>query len=159
MPDSNENYLWFLDTLVKIRVSEKDGTDGISVLEHHAYQYDSPPRHIHKTEDEIFYVLEGKFCFKLNEQEHQLGCGDVLLAPKGIPHSYSIESANGGKWLTVTNGGDFERFVRKMGRPANQITLPQKSGKPSKEVIEKLTSTAKEFNIEIVGPPLHKIEK
>jgi hypothetical protein len=37
---SKDNYVGFLDTLVNIRVSEKDNSDGISVLEHRAYQND-----------------------------------------------------------------------------------------------------------------------
>src|SRR5437016_574463 len=35
--------LWFLDTEVVIRISEADGGDGISVLEHFAPFADSPP--------------------------------------------------------------------------------------------------------------------
>jgi quercetin dioxygenase-like cupin family protein len=50
--------LWFLNTYVTIRISSRDGSDGISVLEHRASQGDSPPLHIHHDEDEIFHVLE-----------------------------------------------------------------------------------------------------
>jgi quercetin dioxygenase-like cupin family protein len=155
---SNGNYIWFLDTLVSIRVSQNDGSDKISILEHHAWQNDSPPMHIHKNEDEIFFVLEGAFRFVIKDKEHQLKSGDVILAPKGIPHSYCIESINGGRWLTITNHGDFESFVKKMGRTAEQIKLPPPSGIPSMEAVEKLTRTAKEFYIEIVGPPINMAE-
>ncbi len=153
MKNSNLNFLWFLDTLVHIRVSEEESSDGISVLEHRAYQNDSPPLHIHKNEDEIFYVLEGEFRFVIGEKEHLLKKGNVLLAPKGIPHTYLITSSLGGSWLTITNGKDFERFVKKIGRPVAKIELPQKTT-PSKEAIDELTGIAKEFNIEIVGPPI-----
>ena len=152
---SNDNYLWFLDTLVNIRVSEKDNSDGISVLEHRAYQDDSPPLHIHENEDEIFYVLEGEFRFVIKDEAHFLKSGDVLTAPKGVPHSYKIESEGGGKWITITAGGDFERFVKDIGRPAEKIELPERHGKPSKEAAEELSRKAAEFNIIIVGPPLH----
>lgn len=79
----------------------------------------------------------------------------MLLAPKGIPHTYFITSASGGSWLTTTTGKDFERFVKKVGRTAHLIELPQRLDPPTKEAIDHLTRTAKEFNIEIVGLPLH----
>ena len=45
--------------------------------------------------------------------------GAIVLAPKGVPHTYRVESPQGGRCLTVTVHGDFERFVRAMSRPAS----------------------------------------
>ena len=61
MPDASAESLWFLNTLVSIRVSAQKGSDSLSVLEHRAPFGDSPPLHLHQTEDEVFYVLEGEF--------------------------------------------------------------------------------------------------
>ncbi len=36
------SYLWFLDTLVTVRISRSDGSDKISILEHRAAQGESP---------------------------------------------------------------------------------------------------------------------
>ncbi len=152
---SKDNYVWFLDTLINIRVSGNDNSDGISVLEHRAYQNDSPPLHIHQNEDEVFYVLDGEFLFLIKDQKHHLKAGDILTAPKAIPHTYKIESSAGGRWITITNGGDFERFVKATGRPADKIELPERQKSPSKEAVKELTRKAAEFHIEIVGPPLH----
>ncbi|MBX3374665.1 MAG: hypothetical protein KF817_12610 [Phycisphaeraceae bacterium] len=41
-PPADRN-LWFLNTLVSIRLSAGDGHDGISVLEHRVPFGDSPP--------------------------------------------------------------------------------------------------------------------
>lgn len=147
-------YLWFLDTLVAIRIGKEEGSDGISVLEHRARRGDSPPLHVHTTEDEVFIVLDGVFRFQLGEDERPGVAGDVLLAPKGTPHTYRVESEEG-RWLTITAKGDFERFVRAMGRVAERIELPEEGGPPSPEAIAALTETARRFGIEIVGPPLH----
>ena len=146
--------LWFLNTWVTIRVPGEDGQDRISILEHRAPYGDSPPLHIHHTEDEIFQVLEGQFLFVIGEKERRLEAGEILLAPKGIPHQYLIESPQGGRWTTTTVPGDFERFVRVMARPAERLELPP-AGVPSPEAIQKLTETAAQYGIEIVGPPLH----
>lgn len=146
--------LWFLNTWVTVRVSGSDGQDRVSILEHRAPCGDSPPLHIHHTEDEIFQVLEGEFLFVVGEKEYQLTAGEMLLAPKGIPHQYLIKSPQGGRWMTTTVPGDFERFVHVMARPAELLGLPP-TDKPSPETIQRLTETAAEYGIEIIGPPLH----
>jgi len=149
------NYLWFLNTLVTVRVSGSDDQDGLSILEHRAPHGDSPPLHIHRTEDEVFHILEGEFRLKIDEHEHRLGAGEILLTPKGVAHTYRVESGEGGRWLTITVRGDFERFVRAMARPAERLELPEPAGAPSAEAIQALTATAAQYGIGIVGPPLH----
>jgi hypothetical protein len=114
----------------------------------------SPPLHLHRTEDEVFHVLEGEFRVKLRDEEHRVGPGEILVAPKGVPHTYRVESAQGGRCLTITVRGDFERFVRAMSRPAQRPGLPVPAGPPSADDIAALKATAAQYGIEIVGPRL-----
>ena len=147
--------MWFLDTLVRVHVAHTEGTDGLSVLEHRAPKGDSPPLHIHETEDEIFQILEGEFSFLIAGEHKQCGPGTAVLAPKGVAHTYRVDSADGGRWLTITARGDFEWFVRALGRPAAREELPPRSPPPSPEVIEELGTVAGRHGIKLVGPPLH----
>ena len=64
-----------------------DSADGISILEHRVPHGFSPPLHLHRTEDEVLHVLEGEFRVKVKDQEHGLRAGDILLTPKGVPHT------------------------------------------------------------------------
>jgi quercetin dioxygenase-like cupin family protein len=146
--------LWFLDSFVTIRVSASEGPDGISVLDHRMPYGSSPPFHLHRTEDELFHVLEGEYRIKVKDQEHRVGAGEVMLIPKGVPHTYRVESAGGARCLTITVHGDFERFVRTISRPAERPELPMRTGPPSPETIQALKATAAKFGIEFVGPPL-----
>jgi uncharacterized cupin superfamily protein len=118
------NQLWFLDSLVTIRVSTSEGPDGISVLEHRMPYGSSPPLHLHRTEDELFHILEGEYRLKLHDQEQLVGPATIVLLPKGVPHTYRVESARGGRCLTVTVRGDFERFVRAISRQRNAGNCP-----------------------------------
>jgi len=152
---TSPNPLWFLNTLVVVRVATADGADGLSVIEHRAPYGDSPPLHIHRTEDEVFHVLDGQFRFMVEGQERRLGAGETLLTAKGVSHTYQVESASGGCWLTITAHGDFERLVRAMARPAEWPELPEPAGPPSADAVRALTAMAAKFGIEIVGPPLH----
>src|SRR5215831_3484893 len=139
------NQLWFLDSLVTVRVSMSEGTDGISVLEHQVAYGSSPPLHLHRTEDELFHILEGEFRLKVQDHERQVGPGTIVLAPKGVPHTYRVESAGGGRCLTLTMRGDFERFVRAMSRPAERAELPKPAGLPSADAMQALRITANKY--------------
>jgi hypothetical protein len=126
------------------------------VLEHRAPFGDTPPLHIHHTEDEIFEILDGEFWFKIGDHEYKHSQGDIFLLPRGIPHSYLVESRGGGHWITITSKGDFERFVMAISRVATRPVLPEPKGKPSPEEMEQFAKTAGLYNIELVGPPLHE---
>lgn len=146
--------LWFLATRVIIRVPSSTGADNLSILEHHAPFGDSPPLHLHRTEDEVFHVLEGELRLHSAQGDRRLTAGEIALAPRGLPHTYRVESTAGARWLTVTARGDFERFVRAASRSAEGPDLPPRGGPPTPEQVQQLSSLAARFDIEIVGPPL-----
>ena len=152
--DGSMRRIWFLNTLVQVHVAASDGSDGLSVLEHRAPFADSPPLHVHDTEDEIFQILEGDFRVQVANDVGRYGAGTVVLAPKGVPHTYRVESSAGGRFVTVTARGEFERFVRAVGREAERDELPPPAGPPSPEAMRQLQAIAHTFGIEFVGPPL-----
>jgi mannose-6-phosphate isomerase-like protein (cupin superfamily) len=151
---SSKQDLWFLDTRVIVRVSCFEGTDKISVLEHWAHFGDSAPLHIHRNQDEVFHCLAGELRFVVGGRELRARAGQTLMAPKGIAHTYRVESASGARWLIVTRGEDFERFVRAFSRPAGHDGLPEPSGPPTPEQAEALARACAQYGIDIVGPPL-----
>ena len=144
---------WFKGTLVNIRVSAKAGADGISVVEHMMPYGESPPLHIHRNEDELFHVLEGTMRFHVGGKDTVAHAGQILLAPKGVPHTFRVESAVGARCLTITTGGDFENMVREMGAPAQFGDMPP-AGEPTPEMIAALTEACARNGIDIIGPPL-----
>ena len=153
-PMREGEHLWFLDSLVCVHVASAAGVDGLSVLEHQVPFGNSPPLHIHRTEDEVFHLVEGELRLKMGDEERRVGPGQIVLAPKGTPHTYRIESRTGGRLVTVTAHGDFERFIRAVGRRAERIGLPTAAGRPTPEAVEALAAVARKHGIEFVGPPL-----
>jgi quercetin dioxygenase-like cupin family protein len=147
--------LWFLDTLITVRVSSEEGSDRTSVIEHLARRGDSAPLHVHHTEDEIFHVLDGDLRFRVGDADLRARAGETLLAPKGVPHTYRVESGRA-RWLVTTTRGDFERLVRSFGRPAGRAELPEPSPPPTPERLEALAAACREHGIEILGPPLQE---
>ena len=69
--------------------------------------YDPPgtfvPRHIHPTQDEFIYMLEGIFDLELGDARLQARPGDLVRMPKGIPHAYHNNQAVAARalfWVT-----------------------------------------------------------
>jgi quercetin dioxygenase-like cupin family protein len=124
--------LWFLDTLVRIPVAHGDGADGLSVVDSTARRGDSPPLHVHHTEDEVFHVVEGDLRLRVGDVELRLGAGGTARAPKRVAHTYRVESERA-RWLAVTTRGDFERLVRSLARAAAADGLPAPSDSPTGE--------------------------
>ena len=148
-----QEQLWFLDTLVSIPVDHASGVDGVSVIESRAREGDSPPLHVHHTEDEIFHVLEGELRVRLGDSELVVAAGETVIGPRGVAHTYRVESSEA-RWLVITTRGDFERMVRSMSRPAERPELPEPSGPPTQEQVDALAATCRECGIDLVGPPL-----
>ncbi|MCV2863371.1 cupin domain-containing protein [Albidovulum sediminicola] len=149
----SEAALWFLNTRVRIVVPAASGADGLSVIRHWAPYGDSPPLHVHDTEDEVFHVLEGRVLFSVDGALQEVTAGQTLMAPKGVPHSYVVESPEGAKWLTVTRPGDFEALVRETSRPASGPGLPP-AGHPTPEMKAHLAEVCARHGIRLVGAPL-----
>jgi hypothetical protein len=98
-----------------------------------------PPLHLHRSEDEGFYVLAGEVSIFLPDRRIDLGPGEYALAPRGVPHAYRVGDAPA-RWLITSIPGGFERFVAQVAA-AGEVTP------------DTLTAIAAEHDIEILGPP------
>ena len=81
------------------------------------------PLHVHEHEDELFYVLEGEHVFQVGEQEHRAGPGDLVFAPRGIPHSQRRVVPREGRTLVVTSPGGLEGFFRELAEADRDRSL------------------------------------
>ena len=46
------------------------------------------PPHIHPTQDEFIYLLEGRMDLRLGDERVTAGPGDLVKMPMGVPHAY-----------------------------------------------------------------------
>jgi mannose-6-phosphate isomerase-like protein (cupin superfamily) len=149
---SGKENLWFGNTLATIHLSSGEGADGICVMEHRLPFDDAPPLHVHHDEDEVFHILEGRMRFVLGGRTIEAGAGETVLAPKGVPHTFRIISAEGARVMVITRGDGFENLVRGAGRWADEPRLPNPET-PTPEVLDWLSMVAAENGIAILGPP------
>ena len=46
------------------------------------------PLHVHRADDEAWYVLEGMLRFRIDDEIREVGAHSAVFAPKGTPHAY-----------------------------------------------------------------------
>jgi mannose-6-phosphate isomerase-like protein (cupin superfamily) len=145
--------IWFLNSWVTVRRAHAEGPDGVSILEHRAPFGDTPPTHMHHDEDEVFHLLEGEVEFDLGGRRRRIGPGETVVAPRTVAHCFRVLSPEGARFLTLVVGGQFESFVREIGRPATARSLPSPS-MPSPDAVDMLARIAAANRIAILGPPM-----
>ena len=59
------------------------------------------PRHLHRSDDEAWYVLEGTLMFEIDGDEVEARAGSAVLAPAGAPHTYWNPSAEPARYVIV----------------------------------------------------------
>ena len=140
--------LWFLDNAVRIHA---EGSNW-SLTEASGHPWDMVPLHVHHDEDEVFHVVEGELELFLDGNVFRLGAGQVVVAPRGVPHAYRVCSPEPARWLALASE-TFAQFVRALSRPAETDGLPEPSGPPTPVQVAALSDCAARFGIEILGPP------
>src|SRR5437660_10041734 len=61
------------------------------------------PLHLHRNDDEAWYVLEGRLCVKMGDEEVELRAGSGVLVPRGTPHTYWNPSSERVRYLIIMN--------------------------------------------------------
>ena len=70
------------------------------------------PLHVHRDEDELFYVLEGEHVFRVGDSEHRVGPGGAVFGPRGVPHAQRRVVPRQGRILAIVTPAGLEGFFR-----------------------------------------------
>jgi mannose-6-phosphate isomerase-like protein (cupin superfamily) len=81
------------------------------------------PRHVHAREDELFIALEGEHVIELGDDEHRIGPGESVFAPRGVPHAQRRVAPGEGRILVVVTPGGLEGFFRELAAAEAAGTL------------------------------------
>ena len=81
------------------------------------------PPHVHDTEEEAFYVLEGNLVFLLDDQEITAPPGTYIHITPGTLHGFRCDSEVGRVFNTLVPGG-FDHGISEQGIPAPRIAMP-----------------------------------
>ena len=148
-PDEGEA-LWFLGTLVTIKSSAATTDGRVGVTENLAPRGSGSPLHVHRNEDEWFYVTEGELTFWVGGQVITAAAGSFVYGPRNIPHTFTV-SSDRARFLLVVEPAGFESFIRAAGQPAPELVIPPPTTEPPD--IARLSALAADHGVEILGPP------
>ena len=84
--------LWFLGHLLTIKASGATTGGRMAVIENLAAEGPAAPLHVHRNENEWFYVIEGELTFWVGGTVIVAPKGAFVFAPVGIPHTFSVTS-------------------------------------------------------------------
>lgn len=75
-----------------------------------------PRRHVHRREEESFYILEGEFGFEVGDRQFVAGPGTFVLGPRDIPHRFWNAGSTDGRFLLIISPPGLESFFEEFSR-------------------------------------------
>ena len=102
---------------ITYKVSGQDTEGGLFLFEQVSRRRGGPPRHLHHSQEEWFYVMEGEYVFEVGRERMRLGPRDSLLAPRGVPHVWAYVGDSPGRILIgFQPAGKMEFFFREAAK-------------------------------------------
>lgn len=138
--------LHVLGEIIHMKVTGAQTAGRYSIAEEIAPPGGGPPLHVHRNEDEWFYILEGAFTFQVGEQLLNVTPGTALFGPRGVPHTFANTGTTPGRMIIVFEPAGFEHFFAKMADAC-------RNGMPAPSVIEPIFE---EFGMRVLGPPIRQ---
>jgi mannose-6-phosphate isomerase-like protein (cupin superfamily) len=130
--------------MATVKADTRQTNGSMTVMEFRIAPGSGPAAHNHLREDELWWVLEGDFRFRVGSDRLVTSTGGMAFGPRGMSHAFQNIGATPGRLLVVTTPSGLERFFEQFG--SEQRSLPVD--------FEQLTAIGEENWVEFTGPPL-----
>ena len=129
--------------VLDVKVSGSDTDGDLAIFEQTSLtQGRGTPLHVHHKQDEIFYVLEGSYRFKVGDELFDLTAGDSVFLPRKVPHAWTQVSENGKMTVILQPAGKLEDFF---------VTMAGLDHEPTPDEIAKIFA---DNEMQVVGPSM-----
>ncbi len=129
--------------VLDVKVSGKDTKGHLAIFEQTSLsQGRGTPLHIHTSQDEIFYILEGEYHFQVGDEKYHMSVGDSIFLPRKVPHAWTQKSVTGKMTVILQPAGKLEDFF---------VTMAGLDHEPTPGEIERIFE---ENEMKVIGPPL-----
>jgi len=81
---------WFLDVRYDVKIVAEQTGGTLTLMEFAAPPGFGPPRHLHESEDEAFYVIEGAMRVVCGSKTWDASAGSLVFLPRGIEHAFIV---------------------------------------------------------------------
>jgi uncharacterized cupin superfamily protein len=109
-----------------------------------------PPPHLHRREEEGFYMLDGEMAFYIDGKRTVLTAGMFANMPVGLTHHFKNESDRPARVLVTVSPAGIEKMFFAVG-----VEVPAGStaaAPPTQAEIQKLIALAPSYGIELMPP-------
>jgi quercetin dioxygenase-like cupin family protein len=142
---------WLATDLHTFKVVGEDTGGAFALSELTAHTEFAPPPHVHRNEDESYYVLEGEFEFMDESRTFTAGPGSLVYLPKGRLHVHRNAGDTPARALVLVVPAGVEGFVQEAGEPATDLSsVPPVPDMPD---LGRIVETAQRYGIEVPPPP------
>jgi mannose-6-phosphate isomerase-like protein (cupin superfamily) len=128
---------------VTIKAQTTNTNGSLTVLEFVHPPKAGPALHNHLREDEMWFVLEGDYRFKVGDTMFRVSEGGMAFGPRGTPHAFQNVGDTPGRLLVIATPSGVERFFEQCAELL-----------PGRLDTEALAAITKANWSEPVGPPL-----
>jgi quercetin dioxygenase-like cupin family protein len=141
---------WWFGALAEIKATAADTAGQMTIVEVTEPPGAEAPLHVHRRDDEAFWVLQGDVTFEVGETTIEASAGDYVFGPRGIPHRFTVGD-QGCRMLFLLVPGGIEDVIRATSEPAPSRTLPPPpETEPTAEEVEQLKAIVKEHGYELL---------
>jgi quercetin dioxygenase-like cupin family protein len=151
---NQESSVSYMDCIFSVLAGSEETDGRFGLMEMVAPKGREPSRHLHHTDDEGFYVLEGELIFYIGEEIYEAGPGTFVFLPRGIPHSYAFET-DVVRMLSIIAPGGLEGHFRdpRFSKPATDMRPSPPAEAPDPDALEAMAEDLASYGTEVVGPP------
>jgi quercetin dioxygenase-like cupin family protein len=143
IPRSDCGDLAVVGDVIRIHIGSAETGGVFSMIEEISPPGGGPPPHIHRDEDEGFYVLEGEVEFLLGDRWVRVAPGASAFGKRGVPHTFRNVGSAPSRVLATISPGGFERFFEEVDRMAQ-------SAPPTPE---QLVALGGRYGLQFLPPP------
>jgi mannose-6-phosphate isomerase-like protein (cupin superfamily) len=130
---------------VKIKISSRDTGGAFTVFEGRIRPFHGPPLHLHRDQDEWWYVVAGEFRFEIDGREICAGPGATIFAPRGSRHTFQNIGTIPGRIVTTVIPGGLDIFFEELESAVPAGSVPD---------LRKIAPLFEKHGLELLGPPL-----
>jgi quercetin dioxygenase-like cupin family protein len=145
--EDRRRLLWAGGTVFDVVLGGEQTAGTLALLDQTGRAGDATPLHVHRTDAEVFYVLDGAATAWVGDVVSELVPGTAAYLPAGLAHALRVEQ-DGTRILTITAPAGFADFVRQAG-----VSVDGPAPATWDFDLGRIMGAAAQHGIDIVGPP------
>lgn len=115
---------WWLGSLTLTKVTRQVTGGDLDIVDHRIPAGYAPPLHVHRHQDEVFYVIDGTFAVHCGDEDWEAGPGSLVFLPRQVPHGFVVSEDEPGRTLLINAPAGFADVVTVLGTRTDNLVLP-----------------------------------